>query len=120
LKVLSAFGPGAKSTFNSRLALDENLQSTDDFRGTWWNSLSVSMTGRLALQVSLAVVYDNQPALSQVNLYGSSSGSSPTGPITGSVLVPLKKWDRELAVSFVLNLVPRKPSPPPPPCAPCK
>ena len=25
-----------------------------------------------------------------------------------------------LAVSFVLNLVPKKPVPPPPPCAPCK
>jgi hypothetical protein len=117
---LSAFGPGAKSTFMSRLALDENLQATDDFRGTWWNSLSVSMTGRLALQVSLAVIYDNQPALGEVNLYGSSSGSSPIGPITGSVLVPLKKWDRELAVSFVLNLIPKRQSPPPPPCAPCK
>jgi len=117
------FGPGAKSTFTSRLALDENLQSTDDFRGTWWNSLSVSMTDRLALQVSLGVVYDNLPALSQVNLYGSSSGGLPVGPPTGSVLVPLEKWDREFSVSVVLNLAPKKPTPPPPPpppCAPCK
>jgi hypothetical protein len=117
------FGPGGKSTFASRLALDENLQTTADFRATWWNSLGVSMTDRFGLQVSLGVVYDNHPALAQVDLYGSSSGSLPAGPVTGSVLVPLKKWDREFAVSFVLNLVPKKPAPPPPPpppCAPCK
>jgi Protein of unknown function, DUF481 len=106
------FGPGAKNTFASRLAVDENIQATDDLRGQWWNSLSVSMTERLGLQVSLGLVYDNLPALSLVNLYASASGGVPTGPATGSVLVPLKKWDREFAVSFVLNLVPKKPTPP--------
>jgi hypothetical protein len=81
------------------------------------------MTDRLGLQVSLGIVYDHEPALSLVNLYESSSGGLPVGPVTGSVLVPLKKWDREFAVSFVLNLVPKRPTPPPPPpppCAPCK
>jgi hypothetical protein len=118
LEFATAFGPGGKSTFTSRLALDENLQATDDYRGQWWNSLGVSMTDRLGLQVSLGVVYDHQPALSLVSLYGSSSGGLPVGPVTGSVLVPLKKWDREFAVSFVLNLVPKKPTPPPPPPPP--
>ena len=112
LDFTTAFGPGRKSTLTSRLALDENLQTTADFRGTWWNSLGVSMTDRLGLQVSLGVVYDHEPALTLVNLYGSSSGGLPVGPVTGSVLVPLKKWDREFAVSFVLNLVPKKPAPP--------
>jgi putative salt-induced outer membrane protein YdiY len=121
LNFVTNFGPGDKSSFTSRLALDENLQTTEDFRGTWWNSLGVSMTDRFALQVSLGVVFDNQPALGEVPLYGSISGGVPVGPATGSILVPLKKWDREFSVSLVLNLVPKKPAPPPPPpCAPCK
>jgi Protein of unknown function, DUF481 len=123
LDFAAAFGPGGKSTFTSRLALDENLETTDDFRGQWWNSLGVTMTDRLGLQVSLGIVYDRRPALSRVSLYGSSAAGLPVGPVTGSIFVPLKKWDREFAVSFVLNLVPRKPTPPPPPpppCAPCK
>jgi hypothetical protein len=111
LDFTTAFGPGGKSTLTSRLALDENLQATDDFRGTWWSSLGVSMTDRLGLQVSLGVVYDNRPALALVDLYGSSAGDLPAGPITGSVLAPLGKWDREFAVSIVVNLVPQKPAP---------
>ena len=33
--------PFKNGSFNSRTNLDENLQSTDDFRWTWWNSLGV-------------------------------------------------------------------------------
>jgi hypothetical protein len=116
------FGPGGNSAVNSRFAADENLQSTDDFRMTWWNSLGVSMSDRLALQVALLLSYDNVPALAQVSRYGSSDGTLPIGPPLGSVFVPLKKWDSELSVSVVLNLVPKKPAPPappPPPCPPC-
>ena len=111
LDFATAFGPGGKSTLTSRLALDENLQATDDFRGTWWSSLGVSMTDRFGLQVSLGVVYDNRPALALVDLYGSSAGGLPAGPLTGSVLTPLGRGDREFAVSFVLNLVPKKKTP---------
>ncbi len=116
------FGPEGKSSFTSRLALDENLQTTDDFRSTWWNSLSVSMTDRFAMQVSLGVVYDNQPALSLVTALRVRLRRGPRRPRPlGNVFVPLKKWDREFSVSLVLNLVPKKPTPPPPPpCAPCK
>jgi hypothetical protein len=106
---------GGKSVFSSRASLDENLQSTDDFRMTWWNSLGVTMTDRLGIQVSLLLYFDNLPALQEINRYASESGGLPVGPPIGSALVPLKKWDRELAVSLVLNLVPKKPAPPPAP-----
>lgn len=106
---------GAKSVFSSRANLDENLQSTDDFRMTWWNSLGVSMTDRLAIQVSLLLYFDNQPALQEINRYATVSDGLPVGPPIGTATVPLKKWDREFAVSLVLNLVPKKPAPPPTP-----
>jgi hypothetical protein len=108
------FGPEGKNSFVSRFAADENLQTTDDFRMIWWNSLSVSMTNRLALQVSLLLNYDNLPALAAVSLYGNAIDGVPVPPAVGTVFVPLKKWDREFAVSFVLNLVPKKAKPAPP------
>lgn len=106
---------GGKNSFNSRVNLDENLQNGRDFRMVWWNSLGVSMTDRLGLQVSLLLTYDNRPALRLISRYEETSEGAPVGPPLGSVSVPLEKWDRELAVSFVLNLVPRKPAPPPAP-----
>lgn len=114
LDFVAPFGPEGKNSFVSRFAADENLQTTDDFRMTWWNSLSVSMTNRLALQVSLLLNYDNLPALAAVNLYGNAINGVPVPPALGTVVVPLKKWDREFAVSFVLNLVPKKAKPAPP------
>jgi hypothetical protein len=120
LDFATRFGPDGKSTFASRLALDENLQSTDDLRGTWWNSLGVAMTDRLGLQVSVSVFYDNLPALSLMERYESASGALPVAPALGNVLVPLGKWDREFAVSLVINLLPKKAVPPPPPPRPAR
>ena len=71
---------GAKSVFASRAAMDENLQNTDDFRMTWWNSLGVSMTDRLALQVSLLLYFDNQPALQEINRFAGQRRSSRWAP----------------------------------------
>jgi hypothetical protein len=105
------FGSGGKSLFASRFAADENLQTTEDFRMTWWNSLSVAVTDRMALQVALLLNYDNLPALAAVNLYGSAISGVPIPPVLGTVFVPLKKWDREFSVSFVLNLVPKRAKP---------
>lgn len=111
--------PFGASTFTSRLNLDENLQETKDFLMTWWSSLGVSMNQRLSLQVSLELLYDNLPALRSIPIFLDRSRGAPLG--TG--LVPAGKWDRQFAVSLVVNLAPKKPvppPPPPPPCAPCK
>jgi hypothetical protein len=108
------FGAGGKNLFASRFAADENLQTTDDFRMGFWNSLSVSMTDRMALQVSLLLNYDNLPALAAVSRYGTVISGVPVPPVLGTVFVPLKKWDQEFSVSFVLNLVPKKAKPAPP------
>jgi hypothetical protein len=105
----SKFGPEARNTFKSLLALDENLQATDDFRLTWLNTLAVVMNSRLALQVGFLAAFDNLPALVEVPRYLSVSGDVPTGPREGSVFVPLKKWDTQLTVSVVINLAPKPP-----------
>jgi len=105
--------PFGKNSFNSRANLDENFQNTDDFRVTWWNSLGFSLTDRLGFQVSLLLYYDHRPALREVARYAAAAGGQPVGPPVGSALVPVKKADRELAVSFVLNIAPKKPTPAP-------
>jgi hypothetical protein len=104
---------GASSTFNSRLGLDENLQSTDDLRMTWWNSLGVNLTSRFALQVSLLTYFDNLPALREIDVYSGVSGGVPVGDPLGQVVTPYGKWDNEFSVSLVINLAPKRPTPAP-------
>jgi hypothetical protein len=105
--------PFGSSSFVSRASFDQNLQVSEDSRLTWWNSLGVTLTGRLGLQVSLLLFFNNLPALQQIPLYETSPGGIPVPPPIGSVMVPLGKWDNELSVSFVLNIAPKKPTPKP-------
>ncbi len=100
--------PFSTGSFNSRTNLDENLQTTDDFRWTWWNSLTVNMNDRLGLQVSWLLLYDHLPALEEVLLFPAQEGGVPIPPAVGTALVPLGKWDNQFAVSLVVNLVPKK------------
>jgi hypothetical protein len=104
--------PFGKSSFNSRVNFDENLQTTDDFRMAWWNSLGVTMTDRLGLQVSLLLLYDNLPALQPIDVYSSQAGGLPVGAPVGQGFTRYGKWDSQFAVSFVLDIVPKKPAPP--------
>ncbi|HVQ31947.1 MAG TPA: DUF481 domain-containing protein [Vicinamibacteria bacterium] len=104
---------GKTSTFISRLGLDENLQSTDDLRLTWWNSLGLSMTDRFAIQLSLLSYYDNLPALRELPVYAAAPGGIPVGPSTGTVVTPYGKWDTEFSVSLVINIAPKKSTPAP-------
>ena len=104
---------GSSSTFNSRLSLDENLQQTDDLRMTWWNSLGVNINTRFALQVSVLTYFDNLPALREIDVFSGVSGGAPVGAPVGRVLTPYGKWDNEFAVSLVINLAPKKPTPAP-------
>ena len=104
--------PFGRSSFNSRVNLDENLQSTDDLRMTWWNSLGVTLTDRFALQLSLLLYY-NLPALEPIDIYAGQSQGAPIGAPVGAGFARFGKWDSEFAVSLVINLAPKKPAPDP-------
>jgi hypothetical protein len=90
----SKFGPEARNTFKSLLALDENLQATDDFRLTWLNTLAVAMNSRLALQVGFLAAFDNLPALVEVPRYLSVSGDVPTDRGRGASSCPSRSGTR--------------------------
>ncbi len=77
--------------FTSTLAVDQNLNATEDLRADWTNSVAVAMSERLALKTSLQILYDKDPALTAV----------PLG--NGEVLTPLDKVDSIFTVAVVVN-----------------
>lgn len=87
------------TTFASVLVVDENLENTDDLRADWTNSLSISMSERLALKTSLQLLMDNQPSLLAVPLV--DGGGTPTGT---NVLTPGDKVDSILTLTLVITL----------------
>jgi hypothetical protein len=105
----SKFGPDGRNNFKSLFALDENLQTTEDLRFNWLNSLAVAMNNRFALQVGFLATYDNLPSLVAAPRFLAASADVPIGPPVGTVLVPLKKWDTQFTVSVVINLTPKPP-----------
>lgn len=78
------------------LQIHENLDETSDFRADLAHRLKVAISERLALKVTLALAYDNEPALTSVEL------RRPDGS-TGSVLTELDDLDTLLTVALVFD-----------------
>jgi len=83
----------------SVLIVDENLEDTDDLRADWINSLSVSLSARLAFKTSLQLLYDKQPSLQSIGLL--DAGGVPTGT---EVLTPGDKLDNILTVALIITM----------------
>ena len=87
---------GANSKYVMGLALDENLQDTDDLRIRFANALGVSMNKRLALQVGLLLLYDHQPSLVEIPLFGRDG-------VPAGLTVPVEA--AELDTTFTVSVV---------------
>ena len=85
--------------FTSLLVVDENLEDTEDLRGNWINSLTLSLSEALAFKTSLQLLYDRQPALLSVPLVDGTG--VPTG-LTGSTLAD--EVDNILTFTLVITL----------------
>jgi len=85
--------------FLSQLVLDESLSDTEDLRAKFDNSIRVAITGVLALKTGLKILFDNQPALEEVDLF-----DAPGGTMIGTVLTPLDEVDTQITVSLVVSL----------------
>ncbi len=90
-------------TTGTRLELkwvvDANAREWNDVRGDLSQSVSASLSDRLALKTTLQFLVDNDPPLRRVPLF------TPGGEDTGStVLTPLRKVDRSLSVALVVTL----------------
>ena len=83
--------------FASTLIVDENLDESSDYRADFTNSVSAAMSEKLALKASLQLLYDNQPALTDILLIQGDF-------IDGTrVLAELDNLDSILTVSLVAN-----------------
>jgi putative salt-induced outer membrane protein len=84
--------------YGNVLLVDVNLDETSDQRADMTNSLAVSMSKRMALKVSLQLLYDNEPSLTSVPLVG------PDGEATDTfVSVPLDNLDSIFTVTLVVG-----------------
>ena len=84
--------------YASILVTDANVQDTDDLRADWINSLSVTLSDRLAFKTSFQLLYDHQPALLNVPLFDTE------GVETGTVLTPGEEIDSVLTLALVITL----------------
>ena len=85
--------------FTSALVVDQNVEDTDDLRADWINSLTMSLSERLALKTSIQLLYDKQPSLLGVPLF--SAGGVDTGT---SVLTPGDKVDNIVTLTLVIKM----------------
>jgi putative salt-induced outer membrane protein YdiY len=93
----------ANTTFTHTLIADENLEDTDDLRVDAQFGVQVSMTKTLGLKVNWRLLWDNQPALAEYDLY------TPGGINTGlTVFAPYKELDQGFSVSLVFSFAPPK------------
>ncbi len=79
--------------------LDANAREWNDVRGNLSQSVSASLSDRLALKTTLQFLVDNEPPSRRIPLF------NPGGEDTGStVLTPLGKVDRSLSIALVVTL----------------
>jgi putative salt-induced outer membrane protein YdiY len=90
---------GQNTTYTNTLVVDGNADETSDFRANNINALAVAMSERMALKVSLQLLYDNQPSFAEYALLDGSPLAS-TGK-TGRQ--QLDELDTILTVSLVVN-----------------
>lgn len=90
-------GWGENTTFGGEAVVDVNADETDDLRLDWTNWVSVSMSERLALKLSLKLLYDNLPSTVPAPLF------TPDGVETGSVPVELDELDTLFTAALVVR-----------------
>jgi putative salt-induced outer membrane protein YdiY len=66
--------------YTSNLVVDQNLETSSDFRADWINSVAVSISEGLALKTSIQLLYDAQPANIPVPLF--DGGGTQIGTVS--------------------------------------
>ena len=94
---------GASTTYENILVLDANLEEGSRWRGNMLNSVSVSMSSRLALKISLEWQYENEPAFTEGQLF-TTLGPPPVPNLTvPTVPIQLDELDSIFTASLVVN-----------------
>ena len=69
------------TTYGNDLVLDENLEEKDDFRADMTNWVTVAMSERLALKVSLQWLFDNSPSIELIDLFATAPPPGASSPV---------------------------------------
>jgi putative salt-induced outer membrane protein YdiY len=89
-------------TTGTRLELtwvvDANARDREDVRGDLSQSVSATLSDRMALKTTLQLLLDNAPPSQRVPLFTGGEDSGTT------VLTPLRKVDRSLSIALVVTL----------------
>lgn len=87
---------GQNSTYTNDLVMDQSLDESSDYRANMINALTVTMSERMALKLSLQMLYDNDPSF---ELLDASAFGGP-----GAVIpVELDDLDTIFTASLVVN-----------------
>lgn len=90
-------GWGKNTIYENDWTFNVNLSDPDDWNSSMTNSVAVSINSRLALKVSLQWLYNNFPALEEIDLF------DPDGELVGSVRARKEKLDTIFNTSLVIN-----------------
>ncbi|HKY32752.1 MAG TPA: DUF481 domain-containing protein [Candidatus Polarisedimenticolia bacterium] len=90
---------GETTQYVNDLTVDENLDETSDVRAVMTNSVAVALNSRLALKVSLQLLWDNEPSFEELDLFDTAGADTGT-----NVLVQLDELDTVFTSSLVINL----------------
>jgi len=94
----------SSTTLTHTLIADANLEDTDDLRLDSQLGLQVAMSSKLGLRVNWRLLWDNQPALAEYELFAPGTGGN-----TGlTVIAPYKEVDQGFGVSLVFSFAPPK------------
>jgi len=103
-KFTQKFGPQDSGAYVNDTAVDENLNSTSDWRVNMTNSVALNMSTRVALKVSLQWLYDNLPAFKSVDLFGAQDAQgNPINPAGIKVPVEAEKLDTLFTTALVIK-----------------
>jgi len=94
--LLSQFTKSAQ--YGNDFIYNYNSEESKDWRAIMDQWIAVSMTERLALKVSLQLLYNNDPAIREYELRPDL-----TSPSTGSVFIQLDELDTIFGVSLVVD-----------------
>jgi hypothetical protein len=70
---------GPVTTFNTNLSGNLHLEDTKDYNLDMTNAISVQMSSKLSLRVSLEWIYAREPALEEVDILGRFEVRDPDG-----------------------------------------
>jgi putative salt-induced outer membrane protein YdiY len=87
------------SKLELKWVVDANAQQWSDTRGNLLQSVSTTLSDRLALKTTVQLIYQNDPPSRRTPLVTEAGVDTGT-----SVLIPLGKWDRSLSVALVVTL----------------